>query len=70
MSRFKYLGYEVSYESDADMKGKINKFKNIYTTIHLRNKTVHNIRIKFYKNLTCKANKIGLTELSGYPGCE
>ena len=53
MSRFKYLGCAVSYESEYDIKDKTNQFRNISSTIHrnLRNKTRHSTRIKFYKTI-------------------
>ena len=53
MSRFKHLGCAVSYESENNIRGKINKFRNICGTIHrnLRNKTRPITRIKFYKTI-------------------
>ena len=53
MSRFKYLGGAVSYESEYDIRKKINKFRDICSTIHrnLRNKTKHRTRINFYKTI-------------------
>ena len=52
MSCFKYLG-SVIYESEYDIREKINTFRNICGTIHrnLRNKTRQNTRITFYKTI-------------------
>ena len=43
VSRFKYLSCAVNYESEYDIKEKINKFRKICGTIHInfRNKTRH-----------------------------
>ena len=52
VNRYKYLGCAVGYESEYDIRKKINKFRNICGTIHrnLRNRTTrHSTRIKFYQ---------------------
>ena len=51
LCRFEYLGCAVRYESEYNIKEKINKFRNICGTIHrnLRNKTRHTTRIKFIR---------------------
>ena len=53
VSRLKYLGCAVSYESEYDRREKINKFTNICGTIHINlgNKTGHSTRIKFYETI-------------------
>ena len=51
MSRSKYLGCAVTYKSEYDIGKKINKFRNIYSTIlrNLRSKTMQITKSKFYK---------------------
>ncbi len=51
VSRFEYLGCAVSYESEYDIREKINTFRNICGTTHrnLKSKTRHSTKIKFYK---------------------
>ena len=53
MSPFKYLACAVGYESEYDIKEKINKFWNICGTIHgnLINKTRHCTTTKLYKTI-------------------
>ena len=53
LCRFKYLRYEVNYESEAEIKDRTNKFMNICGTIdrNPRNKTRQSTRINVYKTI-------------------
>ena len=57
VSRFKYLGCAVSYESEYDRREKINKFRNICSTIH------RNIR---KKNRAAVLKAVSYTHLDVY----
>ena len=55
VSRFKYLGFEVSDESESDIKDNINKFKNICRTINgnLRDKARDSTKLNFISQWKC-----------------
>jgi hypothetical protein len=51
VSKFRYLGYTLSYVSDYDIKGKISLFQRLYGTIRrtLYNKRRKDTQVKLYK---------------------
>jgi hypothetical protein len=53
VSHFNYLGCDVSYKADNDIKMKLHKYQYICGTIHrtLTNKTRKDTMLKFYKTM-------------------
>lgn len=51
VSHFQYLGCDITYDEDKDIKNKVNTFQRICGTIRrtLKNKTRKETQIKFYK---------------------
>lgn len=53
VSRFSYLGCEVTFLDNKDLTNKLNKFRYICGTIQkcLKNRTRKDTRLKFYKTM-------------------
>jgi hypothetical protein len=61
VSHFNYLGCDVSYNYDADLQIKLNKFQYMSGTIKhtLTNKTRKDTQLKFYKVMAVPTHLYG-----------